>query len=87
MSDLELYTPITDFSAVAAVALLLISCALIIIEVKIHLMCSHEVERLKADIDTRMTALQAEMYTATTRLAPLEDATKTLLATQEDVET
>jgi hypothetical protein len=87
MSPLQLYTPITQFPNLTAMISLLVTCALLFIQLKIHLIHSSELERLKESIDKRITALYAEMDAMVNRLAPLEDVTKTLLATQEDVKT
>jgi hypothetical protein len=87
MYPLQLYTPITEFPNLTAMMSLLVTCVLLFIQIKIHLIHSSELERLKASIDKRITVLYAEMDNTINRLAPLEDATKTLLAAQEDVET
>jgi hypothetical protein len=88
MSALELYSPITEFPNVTTImALMALISALLFIQVKIHLMYSGELDRLKASMEKRITALQAALDNTINRLTPLEDATKTLVAAQGGVNT
>jgi len=85
MSALELYTPMTQFPNLAAIiSMIVLVCAMFLIQINIHLMYADEVDRLKMSIDKRITALHEDVDETIQRLKPLEEITKTLLEAQEE---
>lgn len=85
MSALELYTPMTQFPNLAAIiSMIVLICAMFLIQINIHLMYADEVDRLKMSIDKRITALHEDVDETIQRLKPLEEITKTLLEAQEE---
>jgi hypothetical protein len=87
MSALEPYTPIyADQSLVNIICVIIVTIAVLFIQMNIHMMYTDEIDRLKASIDKRITALHEDVDKTIQRLTPLEDVTKTLLAAQEDID-
>jgi hypothetical protein len=87
MSALELYAPMTEFpNFTAIISLIVLICAMLFIQVNIHLMYTDEVDRLKTSIDKRITALHEDVDKTIQRLSPLEEVTKTLLDAQEEID-
>jgi hypothetical protein len=88
MSALELYTPSAEFPSITAIiTLIVLACTMFFIQMKIYLIHSDELDRLKTSIDKRITALQADLDNSVNRLARLEDVTNTLLAAKDGMET
>jgi hypothetical protein len=66
--------------------MIVLICAMFLIQINIHLMYADEVDRLKMSIDMRITALHEDVDETIQRLKPLEDITKTLLEAQEEID-
>ena len=87
MSSLELYAPMTEFpNLTLIISLIVLICAMLFIQINIHLMYADEVDRLKTSIDKRITALHEDVDKTIQRLNPLEELTKTLLDAQEEID-
>ena len=88
MSALDYYAPMpTEFPSLTnIITCIVLICAMLFIQVNIHMMYSDELDRVKSSLVERIMDIHDDVHKATQRLGHVEEVTKTLLSAQEDID-